>query len=258
MDYKKVLEKLGLVEGVDFALTIESFEMLPKNRQVEQIVSHPEVLEVTEEQEILDEDGLSYDPRQFETVVITPYQAAYDEVILVDEQYVPEAPSMEIMEAAHKEVILDESDIALLVEEYLSDKAALRDSEDSLNIVNNRIHSWGLINIPQPSIDELVAISSIVLAKKQIDTNKNAKLQAGKKARETCLKCLDIIAGYNLEQELTAEQITEMQTTFAPIQTALMTARPSTAKALITALTPDEILVTQELKDLVLSELAEY
>ena len=37
-----------------------------------------------------------------------------------------------------------------------------------------------------------------------------------------------------------------------------MTARPTTAKALITALTPDGILVTEQLKNDVLALLSEY
>lgn len=92
----------------------------------------------------------------------------------------------------------------------------------------------------------------------QAENIKKQKLEAGKRAREACTRCLDIIAGHNLEQELSAAQITEMQTTFAPIQSALMTSRPSTAKALISQLIPDNILVSQELKDLVLAELSEY
>lgn len=230
MNYKKILEKLGLVEGIDFSLTDNSFEMLPKTQMVEI------------EPAVLDEEG-----------------NVISEAVMEEQEYTPEPPTAAQLEAANKEVILDESDIVLLINEYLSDKQHLKDIDnDCINIVNGRIYEWNYVNIPQPSIDELVALAPIVASKQQAEASKQAKLQAGKKAREACLKCLDIIAGYNLEQELTAEQITEMQTTFAPIQTALMTSRPSTAKALITALTPDGILVSQELKDLVLAELAEY
>lgn len=230
MMYKKVLEKLGLVENVDFALTAESFEMLPKQVEVE--ISPA----------VLDEEGNVVSP------AVTEMQS-----------FTPEAPSVEVLEATWKEIQLDEADLPLLIEEFLSDKAHLRDQEeDSINIVNKRIYSWSFKNIPQPTNDELVALIPVVQAKQIAAANKSAKLEAGKKARQACTNCLDIIAGYNLEQELTAEQITEMQTTFAPIQSALMTARPTTAKALITALVPDGVLVTQELKDLVLVELSEY
>ena len=45
---------------------------------------------------------------------------------------------------------------------------------------------------------------------------------------------------------------------FSDIFSIITKHNPTTAKALITALVPDGVLVTQELKDLVLAELAEY
>ena len=45
MDYKKVLEYLGLKEGVDFTLTETGFEMIEKTRQVHngEFIHHDEV-----------------------------------------------------------------------------------------------------------------------------------------------------------------------------------------------------------------------
>lgn len=230
MNYKLVLEKLGLVEGVDFQLTETSFEMLQKSQMVEITPA------------VVDEEG---------NVV--------SEAVMEEQFYTPQAPSQQSLDSAWEEVQLDQNDIVLLIEEYLSDKSALRDpEEDSINIVNNRIFEWRFANIPQPTNGDLVASIAPMQVKKAAKEAKEAKLQAGKMAREACIRCLDLIAGYNLEQSLTSEQITEMQTVFAPIQSALMTSRPTLAKTYITALTPDEVLVTQELKDMVLAELANY
>lgn len=235
MNYKKVLEKLGLIENVDFALTAESFEMLPKTRQVEQTISHPEVLEV------LDVDGVT---------VLTPYQAAYDEVILVEEQYTPTAPTQEQIEQANKEVTVEECDIALLVEEYLADKTALRDFEnDSINIVNNRIHTWDFKNIPQPTLDDLFLIVPNQKAKKEKQDRINAKLALGQITDKACNDAFMYIQGANVERELTSEQKTQMTTLFAPALQAIQVKRPGQLKAYINSITPDEVLITTEMKE---------
>jgi hypothetical protein len=46
-------------------------------------------------------------------------------------------------------------DLVLLIDKYLSDKAELRDENDSLNIANNSIFRWEFKNISQPSIEQL-------------------------------------------------------------------------------------------------------
>lgn len=145
MMYKKVLEKLGLVENLDFALTAESFEMLPKQVEVE--ISHA----------VLDEEGNVVSP------AVTEMQS-----------FTPAAPSVEVLEATHNEILLDSNDIAILIEEYLKDKEDLRDSEnDSLNIVNNRIYSWSFSNISCPTVLDLVQQISKVELKK----SKEEKMQ---------------------------------------------------------------------------------
>lgn len=56
-------------------------------------------------------------------------------------------------------------EIQLLINEFLKDKAMLRDTEnDSLNIVDNQIFSWNFTNIPQPTIEELVSLIPVVEA----------------------------------------------------------------------------------------------
>jgi hypothetical protein len=153
--------------------------------------------------------------------------------------------------------LLKQKDIVLLIEEFLKDKPVNKNS-DSYSIENGLISRWSFEQVTKPTDEELLQLDNLVQLKINQENIKMQKLEAGKKAREACVRCLDIIAGHNLEQELTAQQITEMQTTFAPIQSALMTSRPTTAKALIQNLVPDNILVSQELKDLVLAELTDY
>ena len=77
---------------------------------------------------------------------------------------------------------------------------------------------------------------------------KSARKELGRQARRVCEDVLDIIAGFNLERTLTAEQITTMQSTFAAIDANLRASRPWSAKPLIEAISPDEVLVTTEMK----------
>jgi hypothetical protein len=159
MNILKVLQKLNLIENIDFVLTESSFAMLPKIRQVSQVINHDAVAEIPAVF-----DG------EVEITPAIPAVEAYSETVLVDEEYVPEAPSLQQMEAADIEVQLDENDIALLISEYLIGKDALRDPEnDSINIVNNRIHSFTFTNIPQPSVSELLALIPVVQAKNTRD-----------------------------------------------------------------------------------------
>lgn len=77
------------------------------------------------------------------------------------------------------------------------------------------------------------------------------KLEAGKINREKCDKVRDFIGGLN-SGNLTIEQIDQMEIAFAPIQMALINLRPDKARAMILAVVPDGIMVTQEMKDTIL------
>jgi hypothetical protein len=74
----------------------------------------------------------------------------------------------------------------------------------------------------------------------------------GREFEEACMDCLRIVGAYNEERSLTLEQILEMGTLFANIEQVLNRRMPKTAKALVSQLTPDGVLVTQELKNLLL------
>lgn len=84
------------------------------------------------------------------------------------------------------------------------------------------------------------------------------KIELGKRARAACESVLDLISGLNLDRALTVEQITLMQSTFGNIEKALQSNRPSLAKALITQVEADGVIVTQEMKDMSLELLKDF
>lgn len=103
-------------------------------------------------------------------------------------------------------------------------------------------------------ISEIVDIT----AQYNEEQNKQQKIAAGRAARSVCESVLDLIAGYNLERNLTSEQVTQMQQTFANIDLALKSARPTLAKTLISNVAVDGTLVTQKMKDDCLALLNSY
>jgi hypothetical protein len=195
MNYKQILQHLGLTENIDFTLTESSFEMLPKTRQVSQIVEHEAVAEIPA---VLDENGEEVSPT-------IPAVEAYSETVFVNEQYVPEAPSAEAIQIAHEELQLKAADLALLINEYLADKSELRDPEnDEMNLSEGRIIRWGFVNIPKPTNSELLALIP------QAESNANqASINA---AAKKCLADTDWYVtrfaetGVAIPAEITAER----------------------------------------------------
>lgn len=84
------------------------------------------------------------------------------------------------------------------------------------------------------------------------------RIKDGAKARSTCQSVLDFVAGYNIERNLTVEQIGQMQNDFGAILSLLLASRPTSAKALIQSANVDGIIITQELIDNCLQLLADY
>jgi len=83
-----------------------------------------------------------------------------------------------------------------------------------------------------------------------------SKIEAGKEARAKCQRVLDYIAGYNLVNEFTLEQISTMQSVFSDVEAALKANRPTLALNAVNAATPDGTVVTDELKAKVISMLS--
>lgn len=149
MNYKKALEKLGFIEGVDYTLDNNILTAIVKTRTVESVIHHPEVL---------DEDG------------VTILQEASDEVIQVEEQYSEILPDLD---SVKMECI---SDVVIAINEYLSDKKHLITEDDFINISENRIVSFSYAQIEFPSVDTLLACYEVAIAKmSQEAINKEAE-----------------------------------------------------------------------------------
>jgi hypothetical protein len=235
----ELLLQKGFVEGVDFSLENDTLTALPKIRMVDQEIEHPAV------EEVLGAEG----------DVITPAQEAYIEVIQVEETYYEQLPSIESL----KVELIKANDPAMLINEYLKGKDIAED--DSLNIelfLNGDSSGWRFANIAAPSIQEMFDLIQPVKSAMEVEAARQARMQAGKAARQVCEQVLDLVSGFNLERELSLEQITQMQAVLSSAEAALRAGRPTLAKMAIQAITPDEVLVTQEMKDDVLNLLSEY
>lgn len=161
---------LPFIENIDYKIENGEIIALAKIRQISQIIFHPEVAAVPGQEShgiipaTFDASGNELTPMipAQEFVAEIPFQAAYEEDIQVDETYFQTIPSLD----SFKSAIIQ--DMTLAISEFLTDKATLLDPEnDSFNIVNNNIFSWGFVNIPQPSISELFDSYNIAVAKKQ-------------------------------------------------------------------------------------------
>ncbi len=85
-----------------------------------------------------------------------------------------------------------------------------------------------------------------------------ALIAMGSRADADCKRVLHLIGGLNLQPGRTQEQIDTMSTSLEPIKQALQDGRPGKAKALITAIEPDGVVVTAQMKALVLSILKDW
>jgi hypothetical protein len=183
---------------------------------------------------------------------------------MVEEQYTPAAPSQEQLDRAELELrVADLGDIMELVGKYLeghvaTDDESINPEAFALAHINDPNSSFWRMSIAKPSLAQLEAIKADLDPVKAAAAVRKARMQEGRKAREACLNVLDLIAGFNLERELSAEQISQMASTFAQPLQALQMNRPSTAKALIQAIQADEVLVTQEMLDECLALLGDY
>ena len=213
MNLKKVLERLGYVENIDYWLHDDTFSMQEQMR----IVGN------------------------------------------VEEFFTKDAPSEEVMEQAWNEIQIKENDIIMLIEEYLSEYQELRDVEnDSYSANDISITRWGLANIPCPTVEELLSFIPTVATKKQVVKARMDMISIGKKVKEVCDNCLDIITGFNVTRQLTAEQVTQLTIDCAPIMQDLMDRRPWSAKLKIQAMDVDGVLITQTMVDMVLEELKDF
>jgi hypothetical protein len=232
------LSQLGFIEGVDYSIVDGEIVPIAKVRLIEQEIDYPAVPEE------LDEEGN----------VIVPAREAYTEIIPVEETYYEKVPSM----AEVKRLCLLDHDVALLVGEYLKDKPVTENDSLNIDLFLAGGDGWRFANVPAPTMDQLFDLIAPVQNAMQIEAEKQAKLQAGAAARKACQDVLDFIAGSNLEKNLSIEQITQLQSLFSAPEAALRAGRPTLAKQLISAITPDGVLITEEDKEIALQLLAQY
>lgn len=87
-----------------------------------------------------------------------------------------------------------------------------------------------------------------------VEQARERRLTSGRLVHNVCSDILALILGFNLERNLTAAQITEMEETFSTINALLQSDRPFSARPLIEAITPDSVLITEEMKSVILNE----
>lgn len=108
------------------------------------------------------------------------------------------------------------------------------------------------IHVPAEYTIEIEDISAQIEEEAQRELDK----QLGQLIREKCEAALDIVIGFNARRELSFEQVDEMQSQFAEILGALQARRIDKATMLLMSTEPDGTLVTQEMLNRVLAELA--
>ena len=229
----QLLAEKGFTEGVDYSYIDGVLTALQKTRMVTQIIEHPAV------EEILDEEGN----------VITPAVEAYTEEIQVEETYMEDIPDLQSL----KLEAVQKSDLSLLISEYLIGKDVLENDSLNVDLFLNGGDGWRFENVPAPTIDQLYDLIVPTTEKYARAAELKRKRELGRLDRQKCEAALDVIAGYNRERTLTIEQITEMQTTFAQAESLLKANRPDFARQVISSIVADGVLVTQEMKDDVLS-----
>jgi len=247
MNITRILSHLGLTEAVDYSIVDNAIVMLPKTRMVEQVIEHDAVAEQRDENDN----------------IIVEAQEAYTETVMVEEEYTPAAPSEDALQRAELELrVADLGDVMELVAKYLEGHVAGEDESINpeafaVNHINDPNSSFWRMSVPKPTLAELEALRANLDPVKAAAGVRKARMEEGRKAREACQNVLDIVAGFNLESELSPEQISSMVATFAQPLQSLQLNRPSTAKALIAALEPSE-LVTQEMISECLALLQDY
>jgi hypothetical protein len=224
----ELLTQKGFVQGVDYSYENGVLTALQRTRLVDQEIDHEEVPAVL---------GAEGD-------VIEPAIPAWTEVIQVEETYTVQIPSLDQL----KRELVAANDSALIISQYLKDKPVAEDDSLNIDLFLQGQGGWRFQNIPAPSIDELFDLIVPVKEAQEKERIKAERIAAGRQDRQKCETALDLIAGFNRERVLTIEQITQLQQTFAQAESLLRANRPDFASQVITAIVPDEVLITSEMK----------
>jgi phage gp37-like protein len=98
---------------------------------------------------------------------------------------------------------------------------------------------------------EYVITTEDITAQYEAEQALSALIQAGEKDAKCCQEVRALIGGYNRYKNLTNEQLQLMLSTYANINFALQNQMPLTAKTMINLISVDDVITTQELKDLI-------
>ena len=147
---------LPLAENIDYHLRDSELTALPKTRLVDRIIHHPAIEQVLCER-MEEVDGLF---KLNKSAILVAGVPAYDETIQEEEVFFEYLPILEDLKMSCI------PDITIAIAEFLSDKQNLIDQEnDSINIVNGKIHTFNFKNIAQPNADTLLACYEAAIAK---------------------------------------------------------------------------------------------
>lgn len=148
----------------------------------------------------------------------------------------------------------------LLCDELIKNKVC--DGDAFINATYTEVYCSKITGYPQINQGKKLVESQVKkdakIAKDLAEKDIADKIAKGHKARAVCEQVLDLISGYNLERNLTIEQITQMQQVFSNIEFALRSGRPTMAKGLIQSMSVDGTIVTQDMKDSSLKLLVDW
>lgn len=169
------------------------------------------------------------------------------------------------------ELDLYKADLAAIEQARLNELARIADIESRFHAIKN-IHGVFAelnLNIPNSALEMkriikendqifLTQLESAWQSTVEVKYNKSVErettLKVGRAVRDLSDRVLSLITGYNYSRSLTSEQINVLKTTFSKINELLKDGQPFHAKPLIQAITPDGVLVTEEIKQAILEE----
>lgn len=204
---------------------------------------------------ILDISNFEDVPYMLDTDLNMPF---YDRIIMHENLVKPEESRLNTELAEYKAELIAEENARL------AELARVQDITDRFNAMTNiravLNHFEIEMNNPHVELKRIVADNDqaalVALEAKfaeysalsQSEESKKDKIEMGRKVRELSSAILDLVAGYNIERQLTVAQIDSMESSFGPILQALSVNRVDKAKALIEDMTVDGTLFTQDMK----------
>lgn len=88
--------------------------------------------------------------------------------------------------------------------------------------------------------------------------DRESKIAKGRAVRKLSEDILDVIAGFNIDSDLSITEIDQMTSTFAKPKAYLEANRPFSAKPLLEAIVPDGRIVTESMRKMILDLYSEF